>query len=284
MGKVTGILVGIATAAAYLICAAFLAVILWFGLKIFVFDTFPVNTESMSPTIQSGDVIVVNKLIAGARVYKSLEFSDTSRLESFRVKGFRKIDRNDVVVFNYPNGKARDPLRFRINSVYVKRCAAIPGDTISIKDGVYVNSSINGAIGLPEAQQALAEVDLPKNVVKAWPFDGGIGWTILNLGPLYVPRSGDVIEMNKRNRAIYRKYIEYETGKKLEYKNNKVLLGGERIKSYKFEKNYYFFAGDNVADSRDSRYFGLVPEEFIVGVAPKVLYSRTKKGRILKKI
>ena len=282
MGKVTGILTWIIKTAAYLIGVALLAVFLWVGLKIFVFDTFPVNTESMSPTIQSGDVIVVNKLIAGARVYKSLEFSDTSRLESFRVKGFRKIDRNDVVVFNYSNGKARDPLCFRINSVYVKRCAAIPGDTISIKNGVYVNSSINGPIGLVAAQQALAAADLSKNIIKAWPFDGGIGWTILNLGPLYVPRSGDVIEMNRRNMSIYRKYIEYETRKKLEYKNNKVLLGGEHIKSYRFEKNYYFFAGDNVVDSRDSRYFGLVPEEFIIGVATLVLYSRGDNGRFMQ--
>lgn len=284
MSKATLILYKAVTAVAYAIIAFVILAILWACLKILVYDTFPVNTDSMHPTIQSGDVILVNKLIAGARLYKSFEFSDTARLNSFRMKGMRAIDRNDIVVFNYPNGSARDPMRFKINSVYVKRCAAIPGDTLSIEGGVYRNHSVMDSIGLRCVQQNLSSANIPRNVVKAWPFDGNVGWTILNLGPLYVPAAGDLIEMNHRNRLIYRKYIEYETGKKLEFKKNKVLLGGKHIKQYEFQKNYYFFAGDNVIDSRDSRYFGLVPEEFIVGVAPKVLYSRTQKGRVLKEL
>ena len=73
-------------------------------------------------------------------------------------------------------------------------------------------------------------------------------------------------------------------------KEGVVLHGGHPVSEYRFRTSYYFMAGDNVSDSRDSRYFGPVPEEFIVGVAPRILSShdpysgKLRPHRILKRI
>ena len=90
-----------------------------------------------------------------------------------------------------------------------------------------------------------------------------------NFGPLYLPRKGDVIDMNRENISIYRKLIEWETGQKLD----------PRIVSYTFQKNYYFVAGDRIEDSQDSRYWGLMPEEFIVGKATFIWRSMNPQTR-----
>ena len=94
------------------------------------------------------------------------------------------------------------------------------------------------------------------------------------MGPLYVPKMGVSIELNMYNYKLYRLIIEYETGEKLRFKDGRATLNGESIDEYEFKGNYYFFCGDNVADSKDSRYLGFVPEEFIVGVVNRISYSR----------
>ena len=75
--------------------------------------------------------------------------------------------------------------------------------------------------------------------------------------------------LTRETAVLYRKYIEWETGEALRVDTlkNEIFLGNESIKEYIFKKNYYFAAGDNIMNSGDSRYWGLVPEEFIVGVA-----------------
>ncbi len=83
--------------------------------------------------------------------------------------------------------------------------------------------------------------------------------------------------------------IEWEQKKPLYYANDKIFLGDQEIDGYHFQKNYYFMGGDHVEDSEDSRYWGLVPEEFIVGKALLILKSIDDKGnyrwnRFLKRI
>ena len=112
-------------------------IIVYFWIRIFMFDTYPVNTGSMYPTIQPGDRIVVNKLIFGARLYKNLDFLQGGKLKALRLKGYRGVNYNDVVVFNCAH-----PMEFDIRTVYVKRCIGLPGDTIWIRNGQYQNSSV----------------------------------------------------------------------------------------------------------------------------------------------
>jgi signal peptidase I len=70
--------------------------------------------------------------------------------------------------------------------------------------------------------------------------------------------------------------IEYETGKKLSVEGDRFLLDNSYLTHHILTENYYFAGGDNVSDSNDSRYWGFVPEEFIIGVAKRISYSRDR--------
>ena len=86
-------------------------------------------------------------------------------------------------------------------------------------------------------------------------------------------RRGGCGEDGRTGGVLYRKLIEWEQGKKMYVKGDTVLLNDSVITSYQFRKNYYFVAGDHSENSQDSRYWGLLPEEYIVGVASRVWKS-----------
>ena len=240
-------------------------------------DQFVVPSESMLPTLAPGDRILVNKLIVGARIYKKFDFSEGAALHSFRLPGFRKVRINDIVVFNVPQGYDRDKIEFRINYVYAKRCIGTPGDSVSIRNGRFRNNHWSGPIGDTVQQQVLARMPdslFSPYVLRSMPFDDSLfGWTIKNMGPLHVPRAGDSIPLDLRHFKLYRQVIEYETGKKLSFENG-ARLDGIPVCGYTFRKNYYFFCGDNAPNSKDSRYWGFAPEEFIIGVVNRISYSQ----------
>ncbi len=240
-------------------------------------DQFVVPSESMLPTLAPGDRILVNKLIVGARIYKKFDFSEGAALHSFRLPGFRKVRVNDIVVFNVPQGYDRDKIEFRINYVYAKRCIGTPGDSVSIRNGRFRNNHWSGPIGDTVQQQVLARMPdslFSPYVLRSMPFDDSLfGWTIKNMGPLHVPRAGDSIPLDLRHFKLYRQVIEYETGKKLSFENG-ARLDGIPVCGYTFRKNYYFFCGDNAPNSKDSRYWGFAPEEFIIGVVNRISYSQ----------
>lgn len=102
-------------------------------------------------------------------------------------------------------------------------------------------------------------------VLKALQVNKKLHWTIRDFGPLPVPKKGDAIDINIDNYKTWRRLILYESGKRPYARNDKVYLGENEINSYAFLSNWYFLGGDNVLDSRDSRYFGLVPEDYIIG-------------------
>lgn len=267
----------------------------YYAIRAFVCDQFVIPTESMTPTLIPGDRILVNKLIFGARIYKSFDFSDHAPLESWRTWGWRKIKPNDVLIFNFPYGyDDRNEIAFKINYVYGKRCIGTPGDTVSVINSFFRNSSVEGPVGyLPEQEQLSRIPDslLAENVIHAMPFDKEhYGWTIKNMGPLYVPKKGGSVELDTINFQLYRQIIEYETGRKFAVKDHRLLLGETPVTHYTFGNNYYFTCGDNALNSGDSRYWGFVPEEFIVGVATRITYSRDRysnrlrRDRILKPI
>ena len=248
---------------------------LWLLLRVCVFDYFTIPSNSMYPTLKTGDKVIVNKLLIGARIYKNFEFSSKGQeLESFRMKGIRTIQHNDIVVFNIPIHD--DKISFIINNNMCKRVVALPGDSISVVDGYYKNNNYKDTLGLESMQKKLIET--PDSVMygivqDAYPFDENVGWKIKHFGPMYIPRKGDVISLSAREGVIYRRMMEWELGKKItwDWKKNEVYANGKLIKRHIFKHNYYFCAGDNVLDSDDSRYWGLVPEEYMIGVVAKVI-------------
>ena len=228
------------------------------------------------------------------RFYKDFDFnSEGGELKCLRTRGTRRIKHNDIVVFNYPQHNWH--ISFVINNVFCKRCIALPGDTIWSENGYYKNNNYEGVLGVEEEQRKLSSIEessLPIELACAFPYNGHLKQTIKNLLPVYVPRKGDVIAVTPYMAAYYRMYLEWETGKSLswDWDKNIVYADGEPIRRHTFLHNYYFMAGDNVMDSNDSRNWGLVPEEYIVGIVKRISYSREHKssklrtGRIWKSV
>jgi len=182
--------------------------------RVFLFDRFPIQGCSMEPTLTDGNVVYVNKLIIGPRIYVP-SLSGRHKMKFVRLPGFRNVLKGDIVVFNGVDWWGAFPCRFKMNYLLCKRCLGCPG------------GETNG---------------------------------------VYIPKCGDSILMSLTNYRLYRRIIEYETGEYPTLVSGKVLISGKCADYYTFRKDWYFFVGDNRDNSWDSRFFGLVPEEFIVGV------------------
>ena len=228
--------------------------------RIFIADRFVIPSESMRPTLVPGDKVWVNKLLYGARIYKSFDFEDHAPLKSFRMPGLRKIKPGDVICFNYPLGYDKwTKIEFKINYVYCKRVVGTPGDTIGITDGITWNNNYNGTIGVIDNQNVIKNT--PDSILWRTAFMGTMPftrpmWTMKDFGPLYIPQKGATIELDSIARAIYGPVIEYETG----------FWPSDDMTSHTFIHDYYFAFGDNSRDSNDSRYWGFIPEDFIIGI------------------
>jgi signal peptidase I len=234
----------------------------------------------MYPVLEAGDYIVVSKLIPGARVYSHFPYTKDAngKVATHRFRGIRTIKRNDIMVFNKPDTKK--DIEPNIGSYYVKRCVALPGDAFMIEDGIYkVMNAPDIAVGNQANQKIMSErLCFSKNIAQLFPFDTAyFKWTMKRFGPFYIPKKGDRLSVDTLNCLLYKKLIAYETGKPVEIRESKVFLGDSIILDYMFLQNYYFMAGDYVFASQDSRYYGLVPEEFIIGKAVMVSGSKDMK-------
>jgi signal peptidase I len=110
-------------------------------------------------------------------------------------------------------------------------------------------------------------------------------WTRDNFGPLTVPKAGVTIQLDEKNIATYKNAITiYDGNKNAKYENGKILIDGKEITSYTFKQDYYFMMGDNRHGSDDSRFWGFVPADHIVGKAVFIWMSIDKEGSFLNKI
>lgn len=252
---------------------------LWILLQVTSFSSFKVPSDSMYPALLPGDRVWVNKWVMGGRLFNVWEALDGKKVHIWRLPGLGKLKRNDVLVFNYPGTSRKDSIGMDVLRYYVKRCVALPGDTFEIQNAHYVVRGFEQSLGNQEAQQELAhlfqegEFRVPDKVFNAYPKQKEIGWTIRNFGPFYIPRKGDSLPMTRQHALLYRRVIEWEQEGKLTLRGDSVMLNDRVISAYCFRENYYFMAGDKVKDSRDSRYWGLLPESFIVGKATRIWRS-----------
>ena len=244
----------------------------WLLLRVCLFDYFTIPSGSMQPTLQIGDRVLVNKLLMGGRIYKDLHFNpEGQELESWRLKGLRSVEYNDICVFNFPHH--RDKMSFVINNVFCKRCIGLPGDTIWVKDGYYVNNNYKQTLSNLEEQRRMHNT--PDSLLMNEGLTGRhcMGWTLKEFGPYYLPRKGEVTPITTREGQLYYRLLEWELGAKITWDlpNGIVYADGVPIDHHKWQHNYYFMAGDNVCASNDSRYWGLVPEEYIVGIVSLII-------------
>ncbi|MDR1557077.1 MAG: signal peptidase I [Tannerellaceae bacterium] len=246
--------------------------ILWIVARVFFITSFKVPTGSMEPTVMPGDRVWVNKLIPGPRLFNLFAALRTEQVDIYRIPGVRKIKRNDVVVFNMPYPRDENTMEMHIMRYYIKRCIGLPGDTLQIRKGRYEVRGIAIDLGNIDAQRRLGYKDKGRERIRyCFPFDSVMGWNMLEFGPMYIPRKGDAIRMSYIHYLSYKNLIEWEMQETLTCRDSVVYLNNQPVNEYTFKKNYYFMAGDNVESSKDSRYWGLAPEEYLVG---KVLFIR----------
>jgi signal peptidase I len=142
-----------------------------------------------------------------------------------------------------------------------------------------------------------AVVEVKKQIEKkdfydemVFPWKETYKWNADNFGPLYIPRQGDSLKIDTANFCFYERLLNAYEGNIAEIKGDKVIINGDSSGVYKVKMDYYFVMGDNRHDSRDSRHWGLLPEDHIIGKASFVIFSydkiksSTRKGRWFKGI
>ena len=118
--------------------------------------------------------------------------------------------------------------------------------------------------------------------ITTYPVGVDYGWTRANYGPIWIPKKGAKIDLTLQNLPLYERCIRNYEGNTLEVKGNQILINGKPATSYTFKMDYYWMQGDNRDNSLDSRYWGFVPEDHIVGTPAIILISFDKDHTLFK--
>ena len=237
-------------------------------LKTFVVEAFRIPSASMENTLLIGDFLIVNKLAYGLRTPRYLPLTNVA-MPVLTLPFLGHVHRGDVVVFEFPG--SADEVKPPEGVNYVKRCIGLPGDTVSIVDkrvlvnGVELRSPLHG--------RPAPQYFLPRRYRRFRMFPPGSNYSEFNYGPLRVPRRGDTLRLDGDTINRWKVFIEREGHNVGSDDSGTVFIDGQRATSYVVRKDYYFMMGDNRGNSLDSRFWGFVPDENIVGEAFLIYWS-----------
>jgi signal peptidase I len=247
------------------------------GLKSTIIASYMVPTGSMENTIMTGDFLIGNKFLFGARTpdwigipYTRMGFN----IPSYRLPAFTEPEQGDIIIFKFPRD---EHLR------YVKRCVAEPGQTLEI---INKKLYINGArFELPAHGKFARQNTLPQDFAQGDVFSSSVD-NIDNYGPLQIPQKGDTLTIEKTPVHVLKNVLKLSDND-YSVRDDYMLINGKRTTKYVVEKDYYFMMGDNRDNSFDSRYWGFVASDQILGKPLFVFMSWNKNMplyRITKKI
>lgn len=313
--------------------ALFISFALVLVLRVFLFEISTVNSPSMENSLLTGDFMLINKLAYGPRLPRTILsvpfvnqkwFSTSVSLPYIRL-GSANVERNDVVVFNYPYD-SEFPVDHR--SYFVKRCVAVAGDSLKIVDGkLFVNNQCidiltslkfnyhlksskeldtafisryqlfeGGKISMDNdysfsltknmfdtlrSKTFITEMSVNREDKNMWdefvfPFNGHYKWNVDFYGPIKIPSKGDTIHIDSLNLCFYERIISVYENNTLQVKSDSIFINEKYAEKYVIKQNYYFMMGDNRHNSQDSRHWGFVPEDHIIGKATRIVFSDDK--------
>lgn len=279
-------------------------------LRSFVFTSYIIPSSGMENTLFEGDRILVNKWSYGLR-------SPFMSLFSYRRWYSSPIHSGDIVVFNNPASLSEPVIDKR--ELFISRCIGVPGDTLILDSAFIASTSLKkvgpdrkGLYAYPKEKEfqmdsLLTLLDIKENELMGqnehenvrnfsryefYLLDQalvGDNWIYSLESPqeehihmLIIPGKGKKIEVHPWNATLLRNTIVLHEKKNAEVINDSLFIAGKPITSYTFTKDYYWMVSNNSINLSDSRLFGLVPHDHIIGKATWVWFSKEKDSGWLK--